>query len=76
MTVAAVVTARPGDGGEGYGAGAWGDHLGAERLACLFLAIHADHGEEQRIRDADRQEQVGVDARVGQLAERGRAGPV
>src|SRR2546430_2923740 len=47
------------------------DYLHAERAAGLVRIIDTDHGEEQVIGDADRQEQVGVDAGVGELAERG-----
>ena len=50
------------------------DYLHAERAAGPARIVDADHGEEQVIRDTDRQEQVGVDAGVGELAERGRAG--
>ena len=49
------------------------NHLHAERAAGLVRIVDADHGEEQVIGDADRHQQVSVDAGVGELAERGGA---
>jgi MFS family permease len=51
------------------------DHLDAQRAAGLVRIVDADHGEEQVIGDADRQQQVDVGTGVGELAERGRADP-
>src|SRR5690349_5960564 len=52
-----------------------GDNLFAQRAHGLVGIVHADHREEQAVGDADRQQQVGGDAGVGELAERGRARP-
>src|SRR5207245_9554249 len=49
------------------------DYLHAEYAAGLVRIVDADHGEEQVIGDADRHQQVGVDAGAGELAERGSA---
>jgi hypothetical protein len=45
------------------------DHLGAQRAAGRILVVGTDHGEEQLVGDADRQEKVHIDAGVGELAE-------
>ncbi|HLI37242.1 MAG TPA: hypothetical protein VKV80_07850 [Streptosporangiaceae bacterium] len=51
------------------------DHLVAERAVGRGRVVDADHREEHLIGDADREEQVGVDAGVGEFTEGGRPCP-
>src|SRR5215471_12364518 len=61
-------------GARPLGGEARGHYLGAKCVAGLFHVIDAYHGEEHIVGDADRQQQVSVDARIGERAECRRAG--
>jgi hypothetical protein len=49
------------------------DDLATQRAAGRSHVVNTDHGEKQSVGDANRQEQVHVDAGVGELAEGLRA---
>jgi hypothetical protein len=59
-------------GGAGPGISHVAD-LATQRAAGRSHVVNTDHGEEQFVGDANRQEQVHVDAGVGELAEGLRA---